>query len=48
MTSRRLFSVVALAALPLVVVAQDMGPTAEDVQALQKKYQDECTCHMGP
>jgi WD40 repeat protein len=41
MTLRRLFTLVALAALPLAAVAQDKGPTAEEVQALQKKYQDE-------
>src|SRR5262245_24145808 len=41
MTTRRLLSLAAFLALPLVAQAQ--GPSAEDVQAQLKKYQDERT-----
>lgn len=41
MTVRRLLSLAVLAALPFAAPAQDKGPSAEEVQALQKKYQEE-------
>src|SRR4051812_7405687 len=41
MTVRRLLPLALLAALPLVARAQATAPTADEVQALQKKYQEE-------
>src|SRR5947209_12875811 len=41
MTFRRLLSLAVLTALPLGVRAQGMAPTAQEVDALQKKYREE-------
>src|SRR5947209_20063410 len=41
MTFRRLPSLAVALALPLASVAQDKGPSADDIQALQKKFQEE-------